>query len=71
MQMENCCPADQAEKEFEDCVNITRLDNSDEALTEAIKLALKILKINLDTGLEVHREYLFQQYINGSDQVAE
>ena len=34
-------------------------------------LALKILKINLDTGLEVHREYLFQQYINGSDQVAE
>ena len=61
----------QKDKEFEDCVNITRLDNSDEALTEAIKLALKILKINLDTGLEVHREYLFQQYINGSDQVAE
>ncbi len=48
------------DKEFDDCVNITRMDESDEALAEAIVLALSIIKITVITDVKADREYLFK-----------
>ena len=51
------------DKEFEDCVNITRLDDSDEALADAIKLALHIIRIEITEDVKTDREYLFRKYM--------
>ncbi|WP_044931019.1 zinc-ribbon domain-containing protein [Oribacterium sp. NK2B42] len=53
----------QKDKEFEDCVCITRLDNSDEALAEAIRLALHILGIEIEPDVTTDREILFGKYM--------
>ena len=52
----------QKDKEFDDCVCITRLDNSDEALADAIKLALHILRIEVEPVVKSDRSYLFEKY---------
>lgn len=52
----------QKDKEFDDCVCITRLDNSDEALADAIKLALHILRIEIEPDVKADRSYLFEKY---------
>ena len=57
----------QKDKEFEDCVNIIRLDNSDEALADAISVALQILRIEINTDVKTDREYLFKQYTGKED----
>ena len=53
----------QKDKEFEDCVCITRLDNSDEALADAIRLALHILGIDIEPDVTTDREILFRKYM--------
>ena len=53
----------QRDKEYEDCVNITRLDNSDEALAEAISLALHVLGIDIETNVEADKKRLFKRYL--------
>lgn len=53
----------QKDKGYEDCVNITRLDNSDEALVEAISLALHVLGIDIETNVEADRKSLFKRYL--------
>ena len=57
----------QKDKGYDDCVNITRLDNSDEALAEAISLALHVLKIEIETDVVREKEYLFQQYLRNNE----
>lgn len=52
----------QRDKEFEDCVCITRLDDSDEALEDAIELALHILRIEICSDTKADRSYLFGKY---------
>ena len=52
----------QRDKEFEDCVCITRLDDSDEALADAIVLALHILRIEISHDVKADRSYLFEKY---------
>ena len=52
----------QRDKEFEDCVNITRLDDSDEALEDAIVLALHVLRIDIDHDVKADRSFLFRRY---------
>ena len=52
----------QKDKGYEDCVNITRLDNSDEALAEAIKMALRLLKIEIESDVQADRSFLFEKY---------
>lgn len=52
----------QRDKEFEDCVNITRLDDSDDALADAIELALHILRIEVERDAKADRSYLFRRY---------
>ena len=52
----------QRDKEFEDCVCITRLDDSDEALVDAIELALHILRIEICSDTKADRSYLFGKY---------
>ena len=52
----------QRDKEFEDCVNITRLDDSDDALVDAIELALHILRIEVERDAKADRSYLFRRY---------
>ena len=54
----------QRDKEFEDCVCITRLDDSDEALVDAIELALHILRIEICSDTKADRSYLFGKYTN-------
>lgn len=51
------------DREFEDCVCIKRLDYSDEALADAIKLALHILGIDVETDVKAERDYLFRQFM--------
>ncbi len=53
------------DKEFEDCVCITRLDDSDEALADALKTAFSILKIIIETDVKTDKEYLFRKYLEG------
>lgn len=50
------------DKEFEDCVCITRLNDSDEALAEAIELALHILRIEISIDVKADRPHLFEKY---------
>lgn len=59
----------QKDKEFDDCVCITRLDNSDEALADAIKLALHILGIEIEADVKADRSYLFKKYISSDKAV--
>jgi len=49
--------------EFEGCVNITRLDDSDESLTEAIFTALQVLRIKIDNPRMTNRERMFIKYM--------
>jgi len=51
------------DREFEDCVIITKLDNSDEALADAIRSAFSIIRINIETDVKADREYLFRNYL--------
>ena len=53
------------DREFDDCVIITKLDNSDEALAEAIQSAFKIIRINIETDVKADRERLFRDYLRG------
>lgn len=53
------------DREFDDCVIITKLDNSDEALAEAIQSAFGIIRIEIETDVKADREYLFKKYISG------
>ena len=55
----------QRDREFEDCVNITRLDNSDEALSEALKSALQLLRIKADgeSDVSAEKESLFREFM--------
>jgi hypothetical protein len=50
------------DKEFEDCVCITRLNDSDEALGDAIELALHILRIEISIDVKADRPHLFDKY---------
>lgn len=52
------------DKEFDDCVSITRLDDSDEALEEAIAVALSLIKIDVEINAKSVRERLFQHYLS-------
>ena len=52
----------QRDKEFEDCVCITRLNDSDEALADAIELALHILRIEISIDVKADRPHLFEKY---------
>ena len=51
------------DREFDNCVNITRLDASDEALQEAIIRALGLLKIVIREDMRINREELFSAYL--------
>ena len=52
------------DREFEGCVNIRRMDNSDESLDEALSSAFRILRIKTseDTGIGEKRETLFREF---------
>ncbi|NNJ32166.1 hypothetical protein DS742_17685 [Lacrimispora amygdalina] len=52
----------QRDREFEDCVCITRLNDSDEALADAIELALHILRIEISIDVKADRPHLFEKY---------
>lgn len=51
------------DREFEDCVNIIRLDDSDEALADAVRLALHVLRIEAEPDVKADREALFRKYM--------
>jgi len=53
------------DKEFDGCVSVVRMDNSDEALAEAIALALSVLKIEITADITNDKKILFQDYIEG------
>ena len=50
------------EAEFEGCANVTRLDGSDEAFAEAVRLSLGVLGIHVETEIEKEREALFIEF---------
>ena len=50
------------EAEFEGCANVTRLDGSDEAFAEAVRLSLGVLGIHVETEIEKEREALFMEF---------
>ena len=51
------------DKEFDDCVSITRLDDTDEALAEAITVALHLLRIEIEPDVKTDRAHLFKKYM--------
>ncbi len=52
--------------EFDGCVNIMRLDDSDESLTEAIFTAFQVLRIKLDNPHMIDRERMYIKYMKKS-----
>jgi len=48
--------------EFDDCLSIVRMDGSDEALVDAITVALEVLKIDIHTDIQKDKEKLFEEY---------
>ena len=51
------------DKEFEGCVNITRLDDTDEALADAIAVAFGLLRIEIDTDVRKDKEDLLRVFL--------
>lgn len=48
------------DREYDDCVNIIRPNNSDEALAEAIRGALKLLHLEVKPHVKEDKEYLYR-----------